>query len=78
LDAKERDIEDELNDRRRQIRAKTEAINLETDPLKKEKLKKEKKGIQQEITSITKNINKIQRIKTIMADELIRYYELFP
>lgn len=78
LDAKERDIEDELNDRRQQIRAKTEAINLETDPPKKEKLRKEKKEIQQEITSITKNISKIQKIKTSIAKELVRYKELFP
>ena len=78
LDAKQRDIEDELNDRRQQFRAKTEAINLEGDAAKKAKLRKEKKEVQQEITSITKNINKIQKIKISMAEELVRYNELFP
>ena len=75
---KEKDIEDELNNKKEQIRAKTEAISLEGDAAKKAKLRKEKKELQQEITSISKNISKIQKIRTSIAEEQVRYKELFP
>ena len=38
----------------------------------------EKKELQQEITSISKNISKIQKIRTSIAEEQVRYKELFP
>jgi hypothetical protein len=45
LDEKEKDIEDELKNKKQQITAKTVAINLEEDTSKKAKLRKEKKEI---------------------------------
>lgn len=78
LDEIQTDIQEELNNKRAQITAKTEAINLETDASKREKLRKDKKAIQQEITLINKKVDKIQRIKTNIEKEKNRYNELFP
>ena len=51
-------------------------MSLKEDSFKK--LRKEKKELQQEITSISKNISKIQKIRTSIAEEQVRYKELFP
>lgn len=78
LDEIQKDIDEELNNKRAQITAKTEAINLEGDASKREKLRKDKKAIQQEIISINKKVDKIQKIKTNIEKEKNRYDELFP
>jgi len=78
LDEMERDIQEDINNKRAQITAKTEAINLEGDTTKKKKLQDEKKSLQQEILLINKKINKIQKIKTSIEEEQNKYKELFP
>lgn len=72
------DIEDELNNKKAQITMKTQAIKLEGDDVNKEKLKKEKKQIQQEIILINKRLDKIRKIELRIAEETNRYNELFP